>query len=94
MPRDEVDERLAGDLELVSHCHRTDGAELVVVRREQATQLTVINTAGVWAPFVLDDDQRRQLIGALGGVPAEEETSVVGDDACLPGDLTRREVSR
>ena len=67
---------------------------LVVVRREQATQLTVINTAGVWAPFVLDDDQRRQLIGALGGVPAEEETSVVGDDACLPGDLTRREVSR
>ena len=22
MPRDEVDERLAGDLELVSHCHQ------------------------------------------------------------------------
>lgn len=47
--RAEVDERLAGDLDLVSHCHRTNGAELCVVRRGLRTQITVINTDGVWA---------------------------------------------
>jgi len=66
--RAEVDERLAGDLDLVSHCHRTNGAELCVVRRGLRTQITVINTDGVWAPCMLDEEQRRQLIGTLGGV--------------------------
>lgn len=71
MTRDETNERLAGDLELISHSRRTDGAELCVVRRDDATQVTVINTDGVWSPCVLDNEQRRQLIVALGGTPED-----------------------
>ncbi len=66
--RAEVAERLAGDLDIVSRCHHTTGAELCVVRRGRRTQITVINTDGVWSPCVLDEEQRRQLIAALGGV--------------------------
>ena len=73
----------------MSHCHRTDGAELVVVRREQATQLTVINTAAVCGRRSSSTTtQRWQLIGALGGVPAKKRRRSSGMTRVSPGDLT------